>query len=52
MDSDSPDTFFVIMDLIACGTNAIVVQVQQIIPIISPITLFMICLYSVAKLSK
>ncbi len=40
MVSDNPDTFFVRIDFMACGRNAMVVQVQQITPIISPITLF------------
>ena len=38
---DNPDTFFVLMDFIAWGKNAMVVHVQQIQPIISPTTVFM-----------
>ena len=39
---ESPDTFLVMIDFIAWGKNATVVQVQQIMPIISPTILFIV----------
>ena len=39
---ESPETFFVMIDFIAWGKNAIVVHVQQIMPIISPTMLFIL----------
>lgn len=38
---ERPDTFLVLIDLMAWGKKAMVVQVQQIHPIISPTILFM-----------
>ncbi len=57
---DNPETSFVLIDFIACGKKAIVVHVQHIQPIISPIIGFMIlflslfasALYKSAKLKS
>jgi hypothetical protein len=43
---ERPETSFVLIDFIAWGKNAIVVHVQHIHPIISPIIGFMILFLS------
>ncbi len=41
IDSDSPETFCVLIDFIACGIKEIIVQIPQMYPNASPIIGFM-----------